>query len=151
GNNDWSIFLARPLRGEGGRFMGVVVATIPLRYFRDFYRETELGEGAIVSLWRDDGTLLVRHPLRDGDAADSPETGLAADGLTPDWRSGLVRVLSGPDAAPAIAAQRHLRNYPLIMSVAMTEEAIFAQWRSQSMIIGSAAMAGIIVIGLVAV
>ena len=144
GSGTWAIFLARRVNGPGGVFLGAVVATVPLDYLAEFYRHTDLGPGSSVALWRDNGTLLVRYP------ADAGAAGGAKRQFALDSQAQLAWVAREPDVVPSVVAQRRLRDYPLVMTVSLTEDAIFAQWRIQVLVIGSAALVGIVVIGFVA-
>lgn len=150
GTGTWSIFFSRRLNAEDGSFAGVVVATIHLKYFEDFYRETELGPGGAVALWRDDGMLLARYPVVEGPIQPNPQRVRNFQELSRTKQALLTRIAYGVDPVPMLAAARPLRNYPLIMTVALTEEAVFAPWRIQLLVVGGAAAIGIVTIILIA-
>jgi signal transduction histidine kinase len=143
-----SIFLARRLRAADGSFAGLVVGAIGVDYLTGFYRAAAQGDGGIVSLWRDDGALLLNDaPEPDG---KPPMASGAVAKLMADRQAHVVRIPIGEAAVPAIVASRPLHNYLLTLTVALPEAVALARWRKEAVVICIAAVAGIVVIGLVA-
>ena len=108
-------FLARRVNGERGEFLGVVVGAIEALYFEDFYRAITLHEGGAVTVFRKDGTMLVRYPhvenMMGQKLADkAPFYKLVARGggasRTSGYVDGLARVVS-VHPAPRLPARRH--------------------------------------------
>jgi hypothetical protein len=66
GADTWNVFLARRISAPNGTFLGLVVGVIDLSYFENLYKALEIGDGAAVSLWRRDGTLIARYPALPG-------------------------------------------------------------------------------------
>ena len=58
----WTMFLARRVNGPHGEFLGMVLASMPLKAFHDLYRSINLPPSESLMLLRRDGTVLVRHP-----------------------------------------------------------------------------------------
>ncbi len=145
-----SIFLAHRLRAADGSFAGLVVGAIRVDYLTDFYRAAAQGGDGVVSLWRNDGTLLLNDAAGPDAAALSPASGDAIAELIAGRQEHAVRAPIGADAAPTIIASRPLHNYPLAITVAVTDASALARWRKEALVIGIAAAAGIVVIGLVA-
>lgn len=54
--------VARRIDGPDGSFAGIVQATVDPERFESVYAGIDNGPGAGLSLWRSDGTLLVRSP-----------------------------------------------------------------------------------------
>ena len=138
-----SIFLAHRLRAADGGFAGLVVGAIRTDYLEDFFRAAGQGEGGAVMLWRGDGTLLVP------DRSASKLASVPAD-MIASRQPVLRRTPIGAGAVPAIVAATPLRNYPLTITVAVTEASALARWRKEAFVIASAAAVGIVVIVLVA-
>ncbi len=65
------IFMARPIAGSDGHFVGVVVAVLDVGYFRNFYAALNLGVSREIALLRRDGTMLVRFPENWPDSGSS--------------------------------------------------------------------------------
>ena len=126
GSGRWSIFLARRVNGANGEFLGVILGTVELRYFEDFYRAISLGEGSSISIQRLDGVMLARVPSTDaiGKAFSNSQH------LLQGGSSGIVRELSPIDGKMRIKAAHVLTNYPVLVLTTKTEEAALASWRS---------------------
>jgi len=54
---------SRRISGADGEFAGVLLATMEMDYFLDFYRSLNLPDGATVALFRRDGKPLAREPM----------------------------------------------------------------------------------------
>jgi signal transduction histidine kinase/DNA-binding response OmpR family regulator len=141
GTGDWSIHLARRINGPAGDLVGMVVATVSLKYFDDFYRDIVLAEGSSVSILRDDGMRLVVYPRQDnllGTSVphDSPWYQIASAGggnFIADGRTtGVSRFVS----------VQPLRDYPLVVDVAVARDAALAEWwhEAVSIVLGALAI-----------
>jgi hypothetical protein len=62
GSGARSFYLARRIDGSNGDFLGVVLSSIDVHYFEDFYQAINLPDGGSVALFRRDGTMLARYP-----------------------------------------------------------------------------------------
>jgi diguanylate cyclase (GGDEF)-like protein/PAS domain S-box-containing protein len=143
--DDWVVVLARPVRANDGKFLGVVFASTMLKYYKDLFRATALGEGYAVTLMRQDGTLLTRYPAAGSIGMKVPESALK---LVADSRSGVSSSISPVDGRARITAAYRLSRYPLIVIATQDDDAAFAGWRTTAVTMGltAAAMIGIIVI-----
>ena len=65
GNNKWTFYLSRRLEAPDGRFLGLILVGLSSEFFSDFYQSIGLGEGAVLSLLRNDFVLLARAPAAD--------------------------------------------------------------------------------------
>lgn len=57
----WSISISRRLSAPDGEFAGIVSGTLKLDFLRQRLETLALGKGGVVSLFRDDGTVLVQN------------------------------------------------------------------------------------------
>jgi len=123
GDSSWAIYLARRLDDPNGQFLGMVLGTISLRYFENFFAATSLGEGSAVAIVRQDGALIARYPAGDAHenwAAAPIRHALAAGGVIRDREeSGQMTVRSA----------RALPNYNLWVTASLREQAVLASWR----------------------
>lgn len=128
GDGSWTIYLARRVNGPNGRFVGLVLGAMTLKYFEDFYRKVLPGEGSAISLIRDDGTLLVRYPRSDAVGKSFPANGgqIALQG----GMRGIIRQVSPVDGEMRIKAATRVRNFPLVVLTTMTESAALGNWPS---------------------
>src|SRR5579859_242108 len=58
----WSTIIAHKVSGPKGEFIGVVTRAIAPATFEKYFASVALGEGAAISMYLRDGTLLARHP-----------------------------------------------------------------------------------------
>ncbi|QRE75194.1 bifunctional diguanylate cyclase/phosphodiesterase [Methylobacterium aquaticum] len=154
GDGAWTIYIARKVRAPDGSFLGLVLGAVELGYFERLYAAIVPASDYVVSIFRQDGTMLVRHPQRNG-SVGRIFTGAAAlkiAGTAPG--GGTIRVVSPIDGHDRIAATTALTRYPMLLSVSRTAEASLAAWRQQAWIIGAAALlldlglAGLVLLGL---
>ena len=112
-----------------GSFGGVVVATINVGYFTNFFATFETGEDLRINLIAFDGTLMARYPRSE------KVIGFAYP-QTPEFRAMLygpsegTRRFSSPiDGVEILGAYHHLSSRPLLITVDARREAVLAPWR----------------------
>ena len=134
----WTSFLARRVSGPRGEFLGVLLAVIEVQYFEDFYKAISPQGGSVV-IFRGDGTMIARYPHAEDKMGEklSPVSHwyeMVAKGggtyRTPGYVDGMARVVS----------VHPLHDYPLAMTVTISEDAALADWRRQSILIAIAAL-----------
>lgn len=136
----WAIYVVRRIDAADGSFLGLVTGAVQLRYFEDIYSSINLSRQESFLLARRDGTVLVHHPDKTRRAGEklppnSPWHRQVANGgghyVSPDYFDGVSRM----------AQVQVLHNYPLVVTVAVTEAAALAPWRRQTaMILGGSLM-----------
>jgi PAS domain S-box-containing protein len=129
-----TIVLARRISDPHGAFLGVVAAVVEARFFEDFYQTISNAPGRSVSLCRRDGVLLARSPRVERMIGEKipPQAhwyAAVADG------GGTYRAAGYLSGAPRIVAVEPLREYPLAITVGVSEEVALAPWRRQSLMI----------------
>jgi PAS domain S-box-containing protein len=129
----WVIMLTRRISGPDGRFLGIVAGVVEAKYFEDFYRAISTEEGMAVSLFRRDGILVSRYPHMEGMigaklSTESRWYDFAANG-------GSYRTQGYVGGIPRIVSVAPLREYPLAVTVGITEDVALAAWRRQSLMI----------------
>jgi PAS domain S-box-containing protein len=138
----WVIMLTRRVSGPRGEFLGIVAGVVEARYFEDFYRAISTNDGESVSLFRRDGTLLARHPhvermIGTKISVESPWYASVANGgstyRTPGYIGGVPRIVS----------VQPLSEYPLAVTVGISEEVALAPWRRQSIMIAVGALGAV--------
>ena len=134
-----SLPLSRAYYGPDGRFAGVVVGTIELEHFKSLFSELNLGPDSSLSLIRSDGVIVARFPHRDENVGRS----LAGS----DNLRSLQAARSGSFTSRAVLDQverrysfRHVGDYPLIVNVAQSVDAVLAEWRRNAWLLGSFAL-----------
>jgi PAS domain-containing protein len=142
GRNVWTIVLSRRLADRQGAFAGVVALALDARFFNAYYASLDVGQGGAISLWRDDGMLLARHPF------DSAALGhvFAGRPLHRGLQAGLAeqthRVVSPIDGVARLQSWRRVQGLPLAVSVAYAESTYMAPLRDSVRVQTLAATAG---------
>jgi len=124
----WTLYLARRLARADGRFAGVVQAAVRLKHFEQFYAAIALGEGGSISLLRDDGLVLAHHPRVEsliGSVAQERRREVGAGDLQDEPAGDPTRYV----------AFRRVPDFPLIISTALTKEAVLGSWRRDAAIL----------------
>jgi signal transduction histidine kinase/DNA-binding NarL/FixJ family response regulator len=134
-SGQWTVLFGRRVTGHDGQFLGLVVASVSLKYFSDFFAAIDPGGDALISLLRRDGTVLVRHP---------PMPGIVGRSLPVD--SPWYRVMEaggGIYTAPGFVtgeirstAVRPLRDFPLVIDTATDAAVALSGWRRQALFVG---------------
>ena len=132
---DPSIAISRRLPDVDGRFAGVVVGTLRLAYFQSLFERLNLGHGGAVLLLRSDGHVIARRPLRDADIGrDLSDTNVFRQYSIAN--SGSFIATSGIDGTRRAYTFRHIGGLPLILSVAVSVDDLYAPWRYKAWGIG---------------
>ncbi len=133
---NWVIALSRRLSTADGEFGGVVVGTVRLALFSSMFERLDLGPNGTVSLFREDGRVILRSPFVESDIDRDL-------GGAPTFQD-CVRIGAGNFVAKAAVDQvrrlytcRRLRRLPLVLSVNVSTDTILAAWRSKAAAIGS--------------
>jgi diguanylate cyclase (GGDEF)-like protein len=131
GMGAWTIFLARRVNGPFGEFLGVVLGSIQMQYFEDFYRAIELRDSSTIALLRLDGITLVRFPRSD----TVGKKFFGAEHLLRGGVSATLREASPIDGLMRIKAAHLVANYPLLTIATNTEDAALADWRGMARLV----------------
>ena len=135
----WTLNLARAFHGIDGSFRGVVVATMTIPRFDQFYSWMKLGYVRPIALYLADGTLVASVPHREnmiGDYATELSKLRLAD-VGNEMRMAIH--VSGDGARHMFAFGRTVR-FPLLVSVTNDEEPALAIWRERAVPIALGAL-----------
>ncbi|WP_246693766.1 PAS domain S-box protein [Methylobacterium sp. WL18] len=134
--------VARRIDGPDGAFAGVVQAMLDPQTFETVYGTIDNGPGAGLTLWRLDGTLLVRSPPMPGVIGKNFAQGenyrqhVPARDDKPYWSAAMT------DGIERVVALSYLDGYPLYVGAALAKDDALADWRR------SAFMQGVVAGGL---
>lgn len=133
---EWVIPVSRRLNGANGEFSGVLVAAVQLNFFADFFRSLQIGKHGIVSLFRSDGTILVREP-----AGDFIGKSIAANPLFAEYLklspTGSYRLQTRTDGIERVVSYRSMQAPPLVVSVGVALDDTLADWYRDLKIFGA--------------
>lgn len=137
GNGKWVFYLAKRVNGKNDQFLGVVLVGVSVEVFSTLYERIagNLGEGAAVSLYRKDKTLLTRWPLvidHIGKVSTSSfiDESLAKkninDGVIFADTPGFNR--QNTEAVKRMISYREVKGYPFVVGAVVPESIYLANW-----------------------
>jgi len=131
------VALSLRLSGPDGAFRGVVVAVIPLAYFRDLFRRLDGVPGERLVLVRADGIVLMRQPSNDGtgDIGHDLSTSPALRRALVEPEGSFVEI-SQFEGAERLYSHARVPNFPLIVFVSTTIDLVLADWLRKAAVIG---------------
>jgi len=141
----WSLFLARRMSAANGTFLGVVVGIIGLDYFTNLFKALDIGDGAAVSMWRKDGTLLVRYPLLTGPAQTYKSQIFEKRRRFTTPQTFFIEQ-SNIDGANRLVATVTGKQFPIVVNVGYSIDTILQDWRRISTLAVAVAMLFVIAI-----
>ncbi len=122
----WTIQFVRKLFAPDGGFDGIVVVSLDPSYLSRFYSSISIGNGCIL-LTTAEGVILARAP--NGEPAINRELPAGATAqILRATTGGAYRATSGIDHIPRIFGSRRLERYPLLLSVGLAIEDVFAPY-----------------------
>ncbi|MBR1228903.1 MULTISPECIES: diguanylate cyclase domain-containing protein [unclassified Bradyrhizobium] len=121
-----TILLSKRVTKQDGSFGGVLTAAIDSDYFSGFYSAFQLGPDGGISLLRNDGAVLSRWPLSNR-SADLSKTDLFTKHLKLS-SVGYYKITSPFDGVVKYFGYEGTPQYPLIITVAMSEDWLLSAW-----------------------
>lgn len=129
----WIITASRRFNHPDGSFAGVVLTSVDVAYFTQFYRRFDIGPNGSVSLLNADGTMLARTPDEDSayigrDMSGSPLF------RTMDQRpdAGAYYFKSPLDGLERLSFYRKSSRYPILVLASKAQSDVLAPWRHQA-------------------
>jgi PAS domain S-box-containing protein len=124
-----AIVLSRRLTDHAGRFAGVVAGIIELDDFQKFYRQVNLGTQSAIALLHDSATLVLREPPMPERVGKPFPTPAIVEQAAGDGASTLV---AAPSGAERFTVGAHVRDFPLVVSVARSDAVVLDPWRDEA-------------------
>ena len=123
----WSIQLTRKLQDKQGAFAGVLVSSLDPYHLTKLYESVDLGRDGAITLVGLDGVIRARG----GTSADvlgksmiKSEIFIAAKGQS----TGILKGAGVVDGVQRLLSYRVVPKFPLIVTAAMSEREIFAEF-----------------------
>ncbi len=148
----WTINAVRQLPPINGQFSGAIIASIEPRYFDKSWQTADVGEDGAITLFRTDGTLMMRSPFDESSMGkvfhDSPV-------FREPVANGAAKTListSAIDGKVRSVAFRTLSAWPdLLVAVGQSMDSLLAPWRRlAALAIGIWAIASVLLVTLCA-
>ena len=127
-SNRWSLVLSRRINKSDERFAGVIAASVDPNFIERFYQIVDIGKGGSIILRSLDGTILA--------AGGSTSRATDQQVFQPAIRDALAKSTTGyfwsggiEDGVNRIISYRKSSDLPIIMTVAFTENDIYAGYQ----------------------
>jgi diguanylate cyclase (GGDEF)-like protein len=129
---DLIIPVSRRFNNPDGSFAGVVLATLYVDYFRQFYDTFALNSDASLNLLLADGTILYRRPYSIAAIGKNISDGVLFREILPHSEFGNATIISRYDKVERIYGYSRVNRYPLVIAAGLSKEDVLADWRNDS-------------------
>lgn len=126
---DLIIPVSRRLNHADGSFAGVVIATLYVNYFRQFYNTFALNNNASLSLVLADGTILYRRPYNEDAIGRNISHSVLFREVLPHSPFGNVTMVSQFDNVERVYGYSQVERYPLVIAAGLSKRDVLADWR----------------------
>ena len=133
----WQIAISRRIDDRDGSFAGVVFGTLHLDFFRQLFNRIDIGPNGAISLFRNDGKLLYRTPHREELIGENLRN-QAFFRAQAAAESSIFETRSAFDGIVRIFAMRQVRDLPLVLTVGLARDTVFAEWKQKAVAIVTA-------------
>ncbi len=142
----WATIIAHKLTGPKGEFLGIVTRAIMPATFEEYLASVALRDGAAISIFQRDGTLLARYPhIEPMIGSNIRASGIYRYISSPSGR-GTIRLTSPIDGQERLASANALRSFPISIVASLTVDSALADWRDQTRFLVIVAVLSAIVI-----
>ncbi|MEF2073718.1 sensor domain-containing diguanylate cyclase [Consotaella aegiceratis] len=126
---------SRQLQNANGTFLGVAAVLVNLDYFADKFDSVGLGKASTIGLYRVDGTVLVAPG-----SGTAGEIGATKPEGIETFFTKYSSLFVGQDYVDGVERAvkfRRVRNFPLVISVALAISEIYRNWRKLAWALGA--------------
>lgn len=111
--------VSRRLNNPDGSFAGVILGTIKLSYFMDYYGDFKIDDRGALVLTMRDGTILVRRPFMDSVVGQSLADSEIFKRYLLTANQGIAEIKAVVDGTYRLYAFRALSSYPLVVQAGL--------------------------------
>jgi PAS domain S-box-containing protein len=124
----WTIPISRRITDADGKFAGVVVVALDPEYFKGFLEAVDLGPNSVLTILRDDGTIIARAPHGDEWIGKSASSWPIFFKAYPRSSAASYRGKLLDDGMKRVVSYRQIENFPLIAAVGIATADALAGW-----------------------
>jgi diguanylate cyclase (GGDEF)-like protein len=130
--SSWATIVAHKVTGPKGEFIGIVSRAIAPTTFEKYLESVALGEGAAISMYLRDGTLLARFPHVERMIGSNIRGSRIYRFVSSQSDHGTMRLTSPIDGQERLASAYALKTFPMAIVASKTVPAALADWREQT-------------------
>lgn len=127
------IAVSRAYLTPEGRFGGVVFVPLDYENLRQFFLSLNVGQRGTVTLYRDDGTILLRTPNADEFAGRDARSNRLFTRYLPQAPSGSFEGSGMTDGTSRSISYRRVAGMPLVVTVARDPVEYLAGWKNNAL------------------
>ena len=128
----WTTIVARRLSLPDGTFVGALVRRIDPDSYQRYFASVALAEGAAISLFDREGTMLARYPHVEALVGTSYRNAALMQKVLAEGGQHTLRVKSPVDGEERLGSAASLSHFPLVIVATNTTTAALADWRQQT-------------------
>lgn len=121
--------VSRRLDNPDGSFAGVLLGTIKVSYFVDYYGDFKIDDKGTLVLALRNGRILVRRPFIKGVTEKSLAEGDIFKRYLPTSDAGTAEAKAIVDGVDRLYGFQALTRYPLVAEAGLSRESIIGPWR----------------------
>src|SRR5207253_7814869 len=128
----WTTVIAHRLTGANGVFLGVMTRRIDPANYERYFASVALGEGAAISMFHRDGTMLARYPHVDQLIGKKLKQAPLLEKVLDFGGQQSLRLESPVDGQQRLGSAAELKHFPMVVLATNTVAAALADWRAQT-------------------
>jgi hypothetical protein len=126
----WTTVIAYRLTAPNGAFLGVMGRRVDPANFEKFFASVALGDGAAISMFHRNGTLLARYPHVDSLIGQQFKSAPLINRVAELGGLQTLMVQSPVDGLDRVGAAAALTDYPIVVVATNKVAAAVADWRA---------------------
>lgn len=129
----YTFAVARRIVDHRGVPIGMAAAMVDVDYFKRFYQQLDIGPAPALGIYRLDGAVLVRQPMKMDDVGRNLASSPLFTTQLPASPVGVYQGRSVYDAVERVMAYRLLTGRKLVVWVGVGEEEALSGWRMRAL------------------
>lgn len=130
-----ALAISRRWNRSDGSFGGVVFGTLRLAYFQNLFTKMSLGKRSVMTLMQTDGTVLMRNPHDSNYVGRNIGKSDVFDRISKS-PFGSYEGKATIDGIDRIYSFGKIGTLPLIMTVGLAADEVYAGWRGEAAVMG---------------
>ncbi|OAN46955.1 hypothetical protein A6A05_15955 [Magnetospirillum moscoviense] len=139
--------VAKRLYSASGAWIGAAAVTVQIDYFKRFYQKLDYGPVPALGIYRLDGAVLVRQPLKPEDIGRNMSANPIFTTHLPNAPSGTYQGRSAVDSVVRVVSYRVVEPRSLVVWVSVGSQEALAQWRERALRIAALVVVSWVLMG----
>jgi signal transduction histidine kinase len=127
----YSFTVSHRMAAKDGRFLGIVLAAIDVDDFTNFLDTISVGEDNTVAVFRTDGTLIFRQPMKEEYLGRSFNKLKLFDMSFDRSPSGEYESDRWVDGVSSLVAYRKIHGRPLVVAISVPTGSLLKEWQTR--------------------